>query len=479
MANSIKANYFYNLALTVSGLLFPLVTFPYITRVIQADGVGLVHFYQGIVDYIVLFSSLGIPVYAIREVARVRDDIKKRDAVLAEILILNILLSLVAYLFAFTLGFTVDRILENLTIYLILCVSIILNAIGCSWFYQGIEDFKFIAIRGILVRFICLISLFVFVHTKSDLIAYAIITILGNVGNNIINFLYLRHYVNLSDISLRELRPFRHLLPSIRIFALNLVISIYVNLDSIMLGFLSTNSAVGYYTGATRLTKTILGVINSLQTTMIPRFSYLATNDTMDKFNILIQKVFDFVLAVSLPMAVGLAIMAPTLINLFCGEGYAPAIITLEIISPIILLISMSGIPCFQILYPLGKEKIAICATAVGALVNFTLNMLFIPDLAENGAAIATVIAEASVTIMMFILGRKYIKINKYTHHYSNCIFATILMGALLLLIKYLEFCDWVNLILMPLCGISVYFGYLFLRKDTITDYIKNYIKNK
>lgn len=458
-------------------MLFPLITFPYITRVIQAEGVGLVHFYQGIVDYIVLFSSLGIPVYAIREVARVRDDIKKRNDVLAEILILNIMLSLVAYLFAFTIGFTVDRILDNLSIYLVLCVGIILNSIGSGWFYQGIEDFKFIAIRGILVRFVCLISLFVFVHTKEDLMAYAIISIFGSVGNNIINFLYLRHYVNVSDITFKELHPFRHLVPSIRIFALNLVISIYVNLDSIMLGFLSTNAAVGYYTGATRLTKTILGVINSLQTTMIPRFSYLATNDTKEKFDTLIQKVFDFVLAVSLPMAVGLYIMAPTLINLFCGEGYTPAIITLEIISPIILLISMSGVPCFQILYPLGKEKIAICATAVGAIVNFLLNMLFIPEQAENGAAIATVVAETSVTVMMFIFGRKYINIKKFTPHYLNCIIATILMGALLYLIKSFDLANWQNIILMPLGGVSLYFGYLFLKRDTITDYIKSYIK--
>lgn len=479
MAKSIKTNYIFNLIITVSSLLFPLITFPYASRVIQAENIGLVHFYQGILSYVSLFTCLGIPIYAIREIARVRDDEKKMNITSVEIISLHAILTVIGYLVICILGLTVDRIAENLPLYSLLSLSVILTTIGCEWFYQGIEDFKYIAIRGIIFKVLSVIALFALVHSKEDLMEYALATILGTVGSNIINFIRLRKYIKKSLFSIKELHPMRHLIPAIKVFALNLVISIYVNLDSVMLGFLSTNAAVGYYTAATKLTKLLLGIVASLQTTMIPRLSSLSQKASMDEFNALIQKVVDFVVTISLPLAVGLAAMAPVLIHLFCGNDYEPAVLTLQIISPIIFMISMSGIPCFQILYPLGHETIAILSTATGAVINFSLNWLLIPTLAENGAALATVIAETIVAITMFFYGRKYINVKKYDIHYVNCFIGTILMGFALWFLSSLTLSDWANLVVMPVVGASIYAAYLFVNKDSFGMYIIDFVKNK
>lgn len=477
MAQSLKVNYFFNLLSTITGLLFPLVTFPYVSRIIQADGIGLVSYYQTIIDYISLFSSIGIPIYAVRETSRVRNDGHLLSITLLEILFLHVMLTIIAYFFVFALAFSIDKIAENITLFILLSSSIILNTIGCNWFYQGIEEFKFITIRGLIFRFICVILLFCLVKDKDDLVFYALISVLGSAGNNLINFIYLKQKIRITDIKFSMLRPFRHLVPALKVFVLNLVISIYIGLDTIMLGSMTTTTAVGYYTGASKLTKMLLGLVSSLQTAMIPRCSNLVAEGRIEEFHAITQKVVDFVLFLTIPLSIGLAIMSDTLISLFCGPTFQPAIITLEILSPIIFLISLSGIPCFQILYPLGRESIAIASTATGALTNFIINLLLIPHLHENGAAIATVIAETVVTITMYAYGRKYIRVKKYDKHYINCFLAGAIMASILMFIRCIELDKWLNLLVMPICGCFIYGFVLWVRKDSFMLYTLELIK--
>lgn len=178
-----------------------------------------------------------------------------------------------------------------------------------------------------------MILLFLMVHTKDDLIYYAIYTVIGSVGNNIFNFIRLHKYVKLKKIDFRELKPGRHLKPALHIFILNLVINIYVNLDTVMLGFLKDSVSVGYYTGATKLIKMLLGIVSSLGTVMVPRLSNLVQNNQMEDFRRLSQRAVDIVFAFSFPLFLGLFFRAPMLIRLFCGSSYDPAVSTLQIIS--------------------------------------------------------------------------------------------------------------------------------------------------
>ena len=481
MSKSIKKNYILNLINTISTMLFPLITFPYAARILMADGIGQVNFFSSIISYISLFTCLGIPLYAIRETARVRDNQRELSKTVTEILLLHSGLTLLGYVAVFIIAYTVPKVMVDIPMFLLLSTSIIFTAIGCEWFYQGVEDFKYITIRAITIKTLCVILLFLLVKSKEDLLYYAVYSVIGSVGNNVFNFFRLRKYVKLKLIDFNELRPLRHLKPTLRIFVLNLVISIYVNLDTVMLGFLKDSAAVGYYTGATKLTKMLLGIVSSLSTVMIPRLSNLIQNGQYNEFKLLAQKAVDFVVMLSLPLFLGLLVTAPYLIRLFCGDSYELSISTLQIVSPILLFIAMSNVLGIQILYPQGKEDIVVKCTIAGALVNFTLNMFLIPIFANDGAAIATCVAEFMVTFVMLIIGRKSLPIEYSVKRYANYLIGGGLMFIALFAIRTFVFLPSALLLLLHvLIGIIIYIGYLFIHKDNLMmNLVVNQIKTR
>ena len=316
MGQSIKNNFLLNLSTTITGLLFPLITFPYASRILMADGIGQVQFFQSIIDYVSLCTALGIPLYAVREIARIRDNKELRSRTTIEILLLHAILTLVGYIVVFILAKTVAKIEIDASLFFLLSTTLFFNTIGVAWFYQAIEDFKYITLRSLFVRILSLVALFIFVKTKQDLFYYAGILVIGTVGNNIFNFFRLRKYIKLSKGEFKRLNLLRHLIPALKIFILNLVISIYVNLDSVMLGFLKNEESVGYYAAATRLTKAILGIVSSLGAVLLPRFSNMITNGQKEEFQLLANKAASFTIALSLPMSVGLIFMAAPILNL-------------------------------------------------------------------------------------------------------------------------------------------------------------------
>lgn len=420
MAKSLKANYLFNLANTISGLLFPLITFPYASRILLADGIGQINFFQSIIQYITLLTCLGIPMYAIREVAKIRENIEERNKVTVEILLLHASLTVVGYIIMILLVATVTKIQVDILLFLLLSTTIFFTAIGCEWFYQGVEDFKYITIRGLIVKTISVILLFLLVKTKEDIMWYAAYSVFGVLGGNVFNFVRLRKYISIKTLPFRELHPLRHLLPALHVFVLNLVISIYVQLNTVMLGFMADTTAVGLFTAASKLSHMVLGIVGALGTAMLPRLSNLITTGQKEEFNRLAQKSMQFVIAITLPMTVGIIMTSSYLIPLFCGDTYTPAILTLQVISPIILAIGISNIMGIQILYPQGQENKVIISTALGAIANFFLNVWLIPQLAQDGAAIATVIAEIAVTVSMVYIGRTYIPIKWRNRSYIH-----------------------------------------------------------
>ena len=469
MGKSLKINYILNLINTISSMLFPLITFPYAARIIMADGIGHIYFFTSILSYISLFTCLGIPLYAIRETAKVRDNNTELSRTTTEILMLHTFLTFWGYIAVFLIAHTVTKVSADIPLFLLLSTSIFFSAIGCEWFYQGVEDFKYITIRAIIVKTICVVLLFIFVRTKDDLMYYAAYTVLGSVGNNVFNFFRLRKHINLKLINLKDLHPFKHLKPALHIFVLNLVVSIYINLDTIMLGFMKEEVHVGFYTGATKLTKMLLSIVSSLGSVMVPRLSNLIKNNQTEDFNRLSQKAVDFVIAFSLPLFLWLLSTAPNLIFLFCGPSYEPATSTLQIVSPILLFIALSNVLGIQILFPQGKENIVIKCTMIGALANLCLNCLLIPILANDGAAIATSVAEFLVTFTMIVIGRKFIPIEYSLRRYYNYIIGGGIMFICLILTNFwTNTSSALNLILSVLVGMATYLGYLYIQRDSL-----------
>ena len=473
MGQSIKNNFLLNLSTTITGLLFPLITFPYASRILMADGIGQVQFFQSIIDYVSLCTALGIPLYAVREIARIRDNKELRSRTTIEILLLHAILTLVGYIVVFILAKTVAKIEIDASLFFLLSTTLFFNTIGVAWFYQAIEDFKYITLRSLFVRILSLVALFIFVKTKQDLFYYAGILVIGTVGNNIFNFFRLRKYIKLSKGEFKRLNLLRHLIPALKIFILNLVISIYVNLDSVMLGFLKNEESVGYYAAATRLTKAILGIVSSLGAVLLPRFSNMITNGQKEEFQLLANKAASFTIALSLPMSVGLIFMAAPIIHIFCGNGFEPSILTLKLVAPIVLFIGLSGIIGMQILYPQGREKYVIISTMVGACINLLINYLLIPQYGQYGAALGTVIAEFMVTVIMILLGRKYLPINILSKQNLHYLIGSIVISILLAFLFVFPLHEVNYLLIGIMLSVIVYYAYLLMIKDTLALQLK------
>ena len=481
MYKSLKTNYLFNLANTISGLLFPLITFPYASRILLADGIGQVTFFQSIIQYITLLTCLGIPMYAVREVAKVRDNVAMRNKVTIEILLLHVFLSAIGYLIVAILALCVAQIQVDVFLFWVLSATILFTAIGCEWFYRGIEDFKYITIRGLIVKILSVALLFALVKTKDDLLWYAVYLVFGTLGGNVFNFFRLRKYISIMSIKIKELNPFRHLVPALHIFLLNIIVSIYIQLNTIMLGFLDGPTSVGLFTASSKLSHMVLGVVSSLVVIMLPRATNLLATGNDEEFNRLSQKSIQFNFAISTPMTIGLILTAPCLIPLFCGDTYSSAVLTLQILSPIIFFIGLGYILGTQILYPQKKENIVILATAIGAIINFVLNLLLIPRYSHNGAAIATLITEFIVTISLVILGNSHIPIiwrNKSNYHYF---IGSFLMGMIVYFWNKSTIIesDFINLIISCIIGVTIYVFYLILVKDSLIQSLKDYVLSK
>lgn len=478
MISSIKFNFALNLANTVSRLLFPLITFPYVSRILLAEGIGQVQFFQGIIDYISLCSALGIPLYAVREVARVRNDKACLCKMTVEILLLHSALTLMGYGAVYVLVATVAKIQMDIPLFLLLSASLFFDAIGGVWFYQGIEDFKYITIRGIAVRIFSLICLFVFVRSKSDLFYYAAIIITANAGGNLFNFVRLRKHLDTSLLCLKELRLLRHLRPALHLFAINVINSIFINLDTVMLGFMKSEAVVGYYTVSIRITGVILGIVQSLGAVLLPHLTNLASHSRMEEFRQLVNKALSFTLAISLPLTVGLIFMAKPLIHLFVGHRFEPAILTVQIMAPLILFISISRMMCWQILFPLNEEKKVFYTMLAGAAVNFVMNLLFIPSYSQYGAGGATCVAEGLVAVIAIAFARRTIPIQLFSQRNFHYCIVSLCIAVSLYVWKNLVTDETGYVLVGVLSSALIYGGYLWYKKDTFILQIKRGIVN-
>lgn len=479
MTKSLKVNFLYSIINTISSLLFPLIAFSYASRIILAEGIGEVQFFMSIVNYIVLFSSLGIPMYGIREIARVRDNVDEMSKTTIEIILLNLFFNAIGYLVVVLLCCLFTPIQANIPLFLILSTSILLTTLGCSWFYNGIEDFKYITCIGLIVKSLCLVFLFLFVKTSDDILYYGIYTVLGSVSCNIINFFRLSKYVTLRNVFVKDLNVWRHVKPAGAIFLFNIITSIYINLDSVMLGILSNSAAVGYYSAATKVSHILVTLITSFGAVLLPRSSNLIKNNQLEEFYRLSKKSYNMIVLQIFPMFAGVFVCAPSLIYLFCGNTFHPAISTLQIISPIIVALGISNLIGVQILYPLGKIKYVTFSTAIGAIANFTLNIILIPKLAQNGAVIATLVAEWSVTLTQCFLVKKllpYSLINKNVLRYFFC---SVIMGIICYIISINIGHPLLNVTLVGTFGIIIYGMLMLLFKDELCLEFLLLLKNK
>lgn len=477
MAQSVKINYILNLINTGTQMLFPLITFPYVCRVIEADGIGQINFFQSIISYISLFTCLGIPMYAIREIARDRSDVVQMNRTAMEILLLHSMLTLVGYAIVAILCLTVPQIQVNIPLFLILSLTIFFTAIGCEWFYQGIEDFKYITIRGLIIKTVSVVLLFIFVKSKTDLLYYGCYTVFGVLGGNIFNFFRLRKYIHRENIIFSELHIKRHVKPVLKVFSFSVVTSIYLQLNTVLLGFLKNALAVGYFAAATKVMQMLLKMSACLGSVMMPRASHLIAENKEAEFNRLIQKSYDFTLAIALPMTIGLIFCAPSLITALCGVKFEHSILPSQIIAPIILMVAISNIFGIQVLFPKGKINIVTLCCGIGAVADLILNLCLIPLFSYIGTSIAYLGAEVATTVSMYFIGRRYIPIIYFKKSHLTYALGCVVMAFALYGLSLLQLPTFTILLLQGCCGVLAYFIILCICKDEMLVQILSKIK--
>lgn len=477
MAQSVKVNYILNLINTGTQMLFPLITFPYVCRVIEADGIGQINFFQSIISYISLFTCLGIPMYAIREIARDRSDVVQMNRTAMEILLLHSMLTLVGYAIVAILCLTVPQIQVNIPLFLILSLTIFFTAIGCEWFYQGIEDFKYITIRGLIIKTVSVVLLFIFVKSKTDLLYYGCYTVFGVLGGNIFNFFRLRKYIHRENIIFSELHIKRHIKPVLKVFSFSVVTSIYLQLNTVLLGFMKNALAVGYFAAATKVMQMLLTMSASLGSVMMPRASHLIAENKEDEFNRLIQKSYDFTLAIALPITIGLILCAPSLITALCGVKFEHSILPSQIIAPIILMVAISNVFGIQVLFPKGKINIVTLCCGIGAVADLILNLCLIPFFSYIGTSIAYLGAEVATTVSMYFIGRKYIPIIYFKKSHLTYALGCIVMAFALYGLSLLQLPTLTILLLQGCSGVLAYFIILCICKDEMLVQILSRIK--
>lgn len=475
--SSLKTNVILNYINTITGLIFPVITFPYATRILLPDGIGIVNFQLSIINYIVLFTCLGIPLYAVKEIAKFRDDITLRNKNFAEITILSLLLSIVGYFAVFLIGKYVPKVNSELELFYILSLTILFSALGVNWFYQAIEEFKFITIRAVVFRTLAAASLFLFVKDRSDLLIYGAITVGATVGNNVINFIHLRKYISFRSLKGVKLNICSHLKPALHIFVLNLIISIYVQLNTIMLGFMDGDYAVGIYTAGNKIPHIVLSLVTSMGVVLLPRCSNLVASGQMDEFKSVCDKATRLVVMLAFPFTVGLILLSEPIIKIFCGYAFIDAVPVIYWTAPVILFIGLTNVIGIQILYPLGKENIVIYSTLGGAIVNVILNIILIPKYSAVGAGVSTFAAELAVLIIQIIAGRKHIPIRLFNKSNLKYLLATICLIAVVTPFVLLINNDWLQIILSVVSGAIAYSLYLFYIKDDIVLSILKYLK--
>lgn len=474
MTRSATSNYIYNLLNTITGTLFPLITFPYATRIMLADGIGLVNFYNSIISYIILVVGMGIPLYGVREVARVRDDSYSTSKVACEILSLHGIFTIIGYVVIFLLSYYVPEIRAHADLFLILSASVFFTTIGCNWFFQGIEDFKYITIRAIIVRLACMVFLFVFVKTRDDILLYGIYSVLGSVGNNVFNLIRFRKHISIDRSVLSRFSPWHHLRKVSLVFIFTAISTIYLSLNSVFLGFMKGAAAVGYYTAGLKIYTVVFGVIGTLTTTLVPRFSNLISSQkNPERLKELAQKAYRFVLCFTFPMCVGLIIISPYVVILFCGNSFQPSIIVSQIAAPMLVVVGLSNLLGMQFLYSMGHIRILIMAALISSVVDIFV-LLITAELSQTGAVLSLLCAECSALAFELVRGKKYFPIKFRDSSILYYSLASIVMGGIMLLVKWLNLSSLQTIILMFMLGFVSYVGTLLALRESLCCEIVN-----
>ena len=467
-------NYLYNVGYQVLAIIVPLITSAYVSRVLRPEGVGANAFTNSIIQYFILFASMGIGYYGNRQIAYVRDNRPKMAKTFWEIQIVKTIMTLVSiiafeiFLIFYTRQF--DYMVAQ-------SLNLIAVAFDISWFYEGVENFKVTVLKNSLVKIVSMIAIFVFIKGPYDVTLYIVVLALSTLLGNLT--LWPDIYRDLPKVKVRSLNPWIHFLPMVELFIPQIATQVYVQLNRTMLGVMVNETASGYYQYSDSLVKLILALVTATGTVMLPHVANAVSHGDMKKVNQMLYKSFDFVSAMAVPMMFGLAAISLTLAPKYYGPGYGPVGPAMMIESIVIIMIAWSNVLGVQYLLPIHHQKQFTISVTVGALINIVLNFPLIEIWGLDGAMWSTVLSESGVTLYQLIVIRgllSYKELFKGTWKY-------LLSGlGMFLLVFWMNIHlkdSWLMMGLEVAVGVIIYTIMVIILRAPIVGQAKQLIKEK
>ena len=463
---SLKKNYIYNIIYQIFTFVIPLITTPYVTRVLSVEGIGLYSFTYSIAYFFSIFAELGTVVYARREIAFCQDDKKKRSVVFWEIFIFRIFTTCMCMIAYFVYIINSNEV----TIGLIQSIYILAVIFDVTWFFQGMEDFKAVVIRNSIVKIIIMIFIFIFVKSENELVLYITGLALLPLIGNIVTIPILKKYI--CRVKIKEIKPFRHFKATIALFIPNIASQVYLLLDKTMLGFMTTdNIENGYYEQAQKIIKMAWTFLTTLSAVMAPRIAYTYIKNDKEALKGYMRKSFNMMWLLASVLGFGIISVAPNVVPWFLGDEYNKVIILLTIFAFILFPIGIASVTGTQYLVILKKHKIYTISIVTGAILNFIMNYYLIQRYYSLGAAISSVAAEFIIVIIQIVYIVYNIKEIKLKDIFSNSwqyILSGLVMFLCLKIISISMKSNIYNSMLLILIGGIIYFLILIILKNEL-----------
>lgn len=467
-------NYLWNISYQVFIIFVPLITIPYISRVLGPNGVGINSYTNSIVQYFILFGSIGVGFYGNRQIAFVRENRMKLSKTFWEILILRsitLIMSLIFYLI-FCLYY------QGYSKYLISQMFLLLAAfVDIAWFFQGLENFRVTVIRNMLVKVVSIFSIFLFVKNSNDTILYILIIGISTLIGNITLFPYLKKYV--SYVPIKQLNIWQHLKPSFALFIPQIAIQIYVVLNKTMLGNMISTNASGFYDNSDKIVRMILAIVTATGTVLLPHIAHLYVTEGRKGISKIFIFSFDFVSFVAVPLCFGLAAISDKLAILFLGKQFKIVGSLLMIESLAALFIAWDNAIGTQYLLPTKQNSAYTKAVTLGAVINVVFNIPLIYFFGVQGSMMATVLSEIGVTVSMLFSIRKQINLWELFRNAWKYFVPSIIMFVIVRYINEVWNTTWLSLFMECLIGVGVYCVFVVIFKPIIFKKLRIFLEGK
>lgn len=447
--------------------LFPLLTTTYISRTLLPEYVGLVSYAHVIVVYFSTMASLGIPNYGIKEISGCGDNLNNRSQTFMELFSINFISTTIWISIYYLLVNHLPYFYDKKPIMNTMGLLLVLNIFNVDWFYQGIEEYKIISIRGMVVKTLSFLAMLLFVKKTEDYLIYALILCFATAGNYIYNIAHIHKFIQFGKY---KLQIKHHLGAVVILLAASIVSEIYLALDTLMLEHYYGSASVAYYTNATKVVRMVYTLVTAMIAPLYPRIAYYIQNGERKESDALINKAYKIVLLLGIPAIAGLSVLADNIVRFLFGNGYSRSIGVLRIASVLVLVFSVSYLLGHIILMASGREKFIFRATAISAAINAVLNFVLIPLLKERGAIIASVMTELVVMSLLIYHGKDAYSIKHSKKFYCSIVISSVIMVVSLVFIKQMmsTYTDFITICTCIFAGVFVYATSLLITKNEL-----------